>query len=512
MSDISMRDMLEAGVHFGHQTRYWNPKMAGYLFGHRNKIHIINLEKTLPMFQDALNFASKLSANKGKLLFVGTKRAAQQIIKEEAQRCDMPFVNLRWLGGLLTNYKTVKQSINRLQDLEKMKLDGGTERMSKKEVLRFERELEKLDRNLSGIKDMNGWPDALFVIDVGYEDLAISEAMKLKIPVIGVVDSNNSPDGIDYIIPGNDDAIRSIRLYAQAVADAVITGRDSVAHLGKSDDKDEFVELDAEGSPIAGSKRGKAQDKKKIIKKKSRKIASPETSDDVQAGTEPQEETQSPEPEQTDKAVQADTKESEAKKPEAVESEAKKPEVKKPEAKKPEAKKPEAKKPEAKKPEAKKPEAKKPEAKKPETKKPETKKPETKKPETKKPETKKPETKKPETKKPETKKPETKKPEAKKPETKKPEAEKPETEKSEAKKPEVNQPDKSAATAKDVTEGEVKKAGATRTRKTISKTTAEAKEATKKVVRKTTKKAPSKKTEETAALTGQSGSASEDTA
>ena len=284
MSEISMREMLEAGVHFGHQTRYWNPKMATYLFGHRNKIHIIDLEKTKVLLQEALNFVSKLSAGKGTILFVGTKRAAQQIIKEEALRCSMPYINLRWLGGLLTNYKTVKQSINRLRELEEMKTDGSMERMSKKEILHFDRELEKLDRNLSGIKDMNGWPDALFVIDVGYEDIAISEAVKLKIPVVGIVDSNNSPLGVDYVIPGNDDAIRSIRLYTKAVADAILTGKDSVAHLGESGDKDEFVELDAEGAPIVEAKREKVQAKKKTVKKKISKTTAPK----VEAGSDNQ--------------------------------------------------------------------------------------------------------------------------------------------------------------------------------------------------------------------------------
>ena len=296
MSEISMREMLEAGVHFGHQTRYWNPKMAAYLYGHRNKIHIIDLEKTKVLLQEALNFVSKLSANKGTILFVGTKRAAQQIIKEEAQRCGMPYINLRWLGGLLTNYKTVKQSINRLKELEEMKTDGGMERMSKKEILHFERELEKLDRNLSGIKDMDGWPDALFVIDVGYEDIAVSEAAKLKIPVIGIVDSNNSPIGVDYVIPGNDDAIRSIRLYTEAVADAIITGKDSVAHLGEGGDKDEFVELDAEGAPVVEDKQEKVLVKKKTVRKKARKTAEQKTDGDGEkedgAGVEAQTEEQ----------------------------------------------------------------------------------------------------------------------------------------------------------------------------------------------------------------------------
>ncbi len=277
MTDISMREMLEAGVHFGHQTRNWNPKMAAYLYGHRNKIHIIDLEKTKAMFQEALNFVGKLSANKGKILFVGTKRAAQQIIREEAQRCEMPYINLRWLGGLLTNYKTVKRSINRLRELEEMKTDGSMERMNKKEVLHYQRELEKLERNLAGIKDMEGWPDALFVIDVGYEDIAVSEAVKLKIPVVGVVDSNNSPVGVDYVIPGNDDAIRSIRLYTKAIADAIITGKDSVAHLGDGGDKDEFVELDAEGAPIVKEKQEKVQVKKKVTTKRVKKVEEAKT-------------------------------------------------------------------------------------------------------------------------------------------------------------------------------------------------------------------------------------------
>ena len=274
MTDISMREMLEAGVHFGHQTRYWNPKMAAYLYGHRNKIHIIDLEKTKVMFGEALSFVSKMSANKGKILFVGTKRAAQQIIREEADRCGMPYINLRWLGGLLTNYKTVKQSINRLRELEDMKTDGSMDRMNKKEALHHQRELEKLERNLAGIKDMDGWPDALFVIDVGYEDIAVTEAVKLNIPVVGVVDSNNSPAGVDYVIPGNDDAIRSIKLYTKAVADAIITGKDSVAHLGEGGNKDDFVELDAEGAPVVQEKeekQGKVQVKKKTTRKSAKK-------------------------------------------------------------------------------------------------------------------------------------------------------------------------------------------------------------------------------------------------
>lgn len=271
MSTVTMREMLEAGVHFGHQTRYWNPQMAPYLFGHRNKIHIINLEQTLPLYNEAINFIGKLASRKGKILFVGTKRSAQQIISEEALRCEMPYVNKRWLGGLLTNYKTVKQSINRYKDLEAMEEDGSIDRMSKKEALRYRRELEKLKASLSGIKDMPGLPDAMFVVDVGYEDIAIKEANILGIPVIGVVDSNNSPLGVDYVIPGNDDAIRSIRLYAKGVADAILEGKQTTAHLGEGGEGDDFVELDESGSPIVEDKPAKAR--KKVAKKKTKKVA-----------------------------------------------------------------------------------------------------------------------------------------------------------------------------------------------------------------------------------------------
>ena len=262
-----MREMLEAGVHFGHQARFWNPKMAPYLFGQRNKIHIINLEKSLPLYNDAVNFISKLAARKGNILFVGTKRAAQSIVKEEAIRCGMPYINRRWLGGLLTNFKTVKQSINRLKELEAQKLDGTLDRVGKKEQLIRRRELEKLEKTLSGIKDMPGLPDALFIIDVGYEYIAVNEAKKLGIPVIGVVDSNNSPDAIDYIIPGNDDAIRSIRLYAKGIADAIIDSRQSIAHLGTGEG-DDFIELDESGEPLAAKEvKSEAPSKIKVKKK-----------------------------------------------------------------------------------------------------------------------------------------------------------------------------------------------------------------------------------------------------
>jgi small subunit ribosomal protein S2 len=239
-----MRQMLEAGVHFGHQTRYWNPKMAPFIFGHRNKIHIINLEKTLAMYQEALKFARQLAANRGTLLFVGTKRQARDIVREEAQRCQMPYVDHRWLGGMLTNFKTVKQSIKRLKEMEQMAQEGGLERMSKKEALGIQREMEKLQRSLGGIKELSSIPDALFIIDVGYQKGAVAEAVKLGVPVIGVVDTNHSPEGIDYIIPGNDDSSRAIRLYARGMADAVLEGRTQSVEEVAAASRDEFVEVE----------------------------------------------------------------------------------------------------------------------------------------------------------------------------------------------------------------------------------------------------------------------------
>jgi small subunit ribosomal protein S2 len=242
-----MREMLEAGVHFGHQTRFWNPKMAPYIFGHRNKIHIINLEATVANMAEALKFVRQLSSRRGTVMFVGTKRASREIILEEATRAGMPFVDQRWLGGMLTNFKTVKTSIKRLKDMEALAEDGGLERMSKKEALTHTRELEKLNKTLGGIKDMAGLPDALFVVDVGYHKIAIQEANKLGIPVVAVVDTNHSPEGVDYVIPGNDDAGRAVRLYARAVADAILQGKteavaDVVAAVSQSED---FVEVDA---------------------------------------------------------------------------------------------------------------------------------------------------------------------------------------------------------------------------------------------------------------------------
>ena len=241
---VTMRQMLEAGVHFGHQTRYWNPKMSPYIFGARNKIHIINLEKSLPMYQEALRFVRQLTANKGQILFVGTKRQAREIVKEEAQRAGAPYVDYRWLGGMLTNFKTVKGSIKRLKDMDQMAADGSLEKLSKKEQLMYTREREKLERSLGGIKDMGGIPDALFVIDVGFHKIAVTEARTLGIPIVGVVDSNNSLDGIDYVIPGNDDSTRAIRLYARGVADAILEGRSQVISEMVAPPTEDFVEVE----------------------------------------------------------------------------------------------------------------------------------------------------------------------------------------------------------------------------------------------------------------------------
>ena len=241
---VTMRQMLEAGVHFGHQTRFWNPRMAPYIFGQRNKIHIVNLEKTMVKYNEAIDFVRKLAANRGNIMFVSTKRQAREIIAEEAQRAGMPFVDERWLGGMLTNFKTVKQSIKRLKDVEAMMEDGSIERLSKRETLTVSRELEKLRKSIGGIKEMGGLPDALFVIDVGYHKIAITEAKKLGIPVVAVVDTNHSPDGVDYVIPGNDDSSRAIRLYARGMADAVLQGRSQVLQEIVDAGGDEFVEVE----------------------------------------------------------------------------------------------------------------------------------------------------------------------------------------------------------------------------------------------------------------------------
>ncbi|MDE2234672.1 MAG: 30S ribosomal protein S2 [Gammaproteobacteria bacterium] len=268
MAELSMRQMLEAGVHFGHQTRYWNPKMAPYIFGERSRIHIINLEKTLPLYREAVEFIRRLVSDGGTVLFVGTKRAAREAIAEEALRCGMPYVNQRWLGGTLTNFKTIRQSIKRMQELDAQSEDGTFERLGKKEVIQLRREMEKLEKSLGGIKEMNALPDALFVIDVGHEKIAVSEAQKLSIPIVGIVDTNNTPDEIDYMIPGNDDAIRAVQLYAQGIADAVLAGKASMPQLAGADE-DEFVELDEHGKPKRGRGRKKTVARKEPSRRKS---------------------------------------------------------------------------------------------------------------------------------------------------------------------------------------------------------------------------------------------------
>ena len=267
MADVTMRQMLEAGVHFGHQTRYWNPKMAPFIFGERNKIHIINLEKSLPMAREACAFVKGTVADGGTVLFVGTKRAAREAVRNNAVRCEMPFVSQRWLGGMLTNYKTIRQSVKRLKTLEQMAEEGGFEGLTKKEILGLTREQEKLERSLGGIKNMRSLPDVLFVVDVDHEDIAIREARKLGIPVVAIVDTNCSPDGVDYVIPGNDDAMRAIELYSALVADAVLDGKASLPEVALGED--EFVELDEEGKPKKASRKKAA--KKPAAKKKAAK-------------------------------------------------------------------------------------------------------------------------------------------------------------------------------------------------------------------------------------------------
>ena len=266
MTDVTMRQMLEAGVHFGHQTRYWNPKMAPYIFGERNKIHIINLEKSQPMFGEALNYLGKMVANGGKVLFVGTKRSAREAVKTNAESCGMPYVNNRWLGGMLTNFHTVKQSIKRLKELEETLEGNGAERLGKREVLQIRREVEKLNRSLGGIKNMNVLPDVLFIIDVGYEEIAVKEAVKLGIPVVAVVDSNNSLQGVDYVIPGNDDAIRAIQLYTSVVAEEITQAKASSQTL--TGDENEFVEVKDDAA-----EKKKAKPKAKVKAKAKSKAA-----------------------------------------------------------------------------------------------------------------------------------------------------------------------------------------------------------------------------------------------
>jgi small subunit ribosomal protein S2 len=265
MPGVSMRQMLEAGVHFGHQTRFWNPKMAPFIFGERNRIHIINLEKTQPMYQEAANFVKSVIADGGKVLFVGTKRSAREAIQAEAGRCGMPFVNQRWLGGMLTNFKTIRQSIKRLGEITELSASGALDKRGKKEATQLRREQEKLEKSLGGIKNMESLPDAIFIVDVGHEAIAIHEAKKLGIPVVAVVDTNCSPDGVEYIIPGNDDAMRAIQLYAIGIADAVLEGKEAVPQVAVGED--EFVELDEAGNPRKKAQRGKPRPAATVRKK-----------------------------------------------------------------------------------------------------------------------------------------------------------------------------------------------------------------------------------------------------
>jgi small subunit ribosomal protein S2 len=325
-------------VHFGHQTRYWNPKMAPYIFGDRNKIHIINLEKSLPLAREACAFVKATVADGGKILFVGTKRAAREAMRTHANRAEMPFVSYRWLGGMLTNYKTIRQSVKRLMTLEKMAEEGGFEGLTKKEILGLSREQEKLDRSLGGIKEMKSLPDVLFIVDVDHEDIAVREARKLGIPVVAIVDTNCSPDNVDYVIPGNDDAMRAIELYAAMVADAAIEGKASLPEVALGED--EFVELDAEGNVKKSTGRKKKAGKKGPAKKKAvikKAPAKKIKADDADSQTD---EAKPASDESTTVAKESDAKPVEAKEPEAKPAEAKEPEAKPAEAKEPEAKPP----------------------------------------------------------------------------------------------------------------------------------------------------------------------------
>ncbi len=309
MADVTMRQMLEAGVHFGHQTRFWNPKMAPFIFGERNKIHIINLEKSLPMAREACAFVKATVADGGTVLFVGTKRAARDAVRNHASRSDMPFVSQRWLGGMLTNYKTIRQSVKRLMTLEQMAEEGGFEGLTKKEVLGLRREQEKLEKSLGGIKDMKSLPDVMFIVDVDHEDIAIREAKKLGIPVVAIVDTNCSPEGVDYIIPGNDDAMRAIELYASLVADAVLDGKASLPEVALGED--EFVELDAEGNVKKTSRKKTA--KKTAKKTTTRKKAPQKKADEAKADAPAAEEKKADESKAEAEPVADDAKAEEAK-------------------------------------------------------------------------------------------------------------------------------------------------------------------------------------------------------
>ena len=346
MADVTMRQMLEAGVHFGHQTRYWNPKMAPYIFGDRNKIHIINLEKSLPLAREACAFVKATVADGGKILFVGTKRAAREAMRTHANRAEMPFVSYRWLGGMLTNYKTIRQSVKRLMTLEKMAEEGGFEGLTKKEILGLSREQEKLDRSLGGIKEMKSLPDVLFIVDVDHEDIAVREARKLGIPVVAIVDTNCSPDNVDYVIPGNDDAMRAIELYAAMVADAAIEGKASLPEVALGED--EFVELDAEGNVKKSTGRKKKAGKKGPAKKKAVIKKAPAKKIKADDADSEADEAKPVSDESTAVARESDAEPVEAKEPDAKPVEAKEPEAKPAEAKEPEAKPAEAKEPDVK--------------------------------------------------------------------------------------------------------------------------------------------------------------------
>ena len=306
MADVSMRQMLEAGVHFGHQTRFWNPKMAPYIFGERNKIHIINLEKSLPLARGACAFVKATVADGGKVLFVGTKRAAREAIRSEAARAEMPFVSQRWLGGMLTNYKTIRQSVKRLVTLEQMAEEGAFDGLTKKEILGLTREREKLERSLGGIKEMKSLPDVMFVIDVDHEDIAVREAQKLGIPVVAVVDTNCSPEGVDYVIPGNDDAMRAIELYASLVADAALDGKASLPEVALGED--EFVELDEEGNVKKSTGRKKKASKKTARKAGAKKKAPAKKADADKPAAAEAAKTDEAKPEKADEAPEADEK------------------------------------------------------------------------------------------------------------------------------------------------------------------------------------------------------------
>ncbi len=292
MTDVSMRRMLESGVHFGHQTRFWNPKMAPFIFGERNRIHIINLERTLPLYNEACEFIRRVVADGGTLLFVGSKRAARQAVSDEAIRCNMPFVSHRWLGGMLTNFKTIRKSVTRLKELEEITADGARGDYTKKEILGLSRERDKLERALGGIKDMEALPDAIFIIDVGHEEIAVKEAAKLGIPIVAVVDTNSSPDEIDYVVPGNDDAMSAIKLYAHGAAEAVLAGKASIPEVPVGDD--EFVELDEEGRPkVAGARRAgttaagrKRPARKAVVRKKQSRLSLAAVAPAVEPATE----------------------------------------------------------------------------------------------------------------------------------------------------------------------------------------------------------------------------------